>query len=139
MQHPELSHPKFLLRYLSTLGLEPSTNQSVSTRWRPEGHNSESRLARRFEWTALGARPTRTKGKGGKDDKGKGGKDDKGKGGKGGWGGGKGGWGRWQGRLGRWQRRLVAGRLVAQEVIGIEPGAHRFTSSHRLRAKSTVL
>ena len=106
MQHPELSHPKFLLRYLSTLGLEPSTNQSVSTRWRPEGHNSESRLARRFEWTALGARPTRTKGKGGKDDKGKGGKDDKGKGGKGGWGGGKGGLGGgkggWGGVNGGW-------------------------------------
>ena len=80
MQHPELSHPKFLLRYLNTLGLEPSTNQSVSTRWRPEGHNSESRMARKFAWRAVGGKDGK-EGKQGKE--GKGGKDDKGKGGKG--------------------------------------------------------
>ena len=84
MQHPELSHPKFLLRYFRTLGLEPRSDQS--TRFRPKGHTSESRHHRTWEWRQL-------RGKGGKDDKGnggkggggggKGGKDDKGKGGKG--------------------------------------------------------
>ena len=98
MQHPELSHPKFLLRYLENLGLEPSPEQSASTRWRKEGHNSESRMARKFEWRAVGGKDGKEgkegkqgkegkegkrgkKGTGGKE--GKGGKDDKGKGGKG--------------------------------------------------------
>ena len=99
MQHPELSHPKFLLRYLESIGLEPSPGQTVSTRWRREGHNSESRQHRRFEWKALGGKEGKAgkqgtegkegkqvvkrgkKGKGGKE--GKAGKDDTGKGGKG--------------------------------------------------------
>ena len=108
MQHPELSHPKFLLRFLRQLGLEPSPDQGTSTRWRPEGHSSESRRHRKWERKQLWGKGD--EGKGGKDDEGKGGKygkddegkggkggkDDKGKGGKGGGGGGKGGKGRKQ-------------------------------------------
>ena len=74
MQHPELSHPKFLLRYFSDLGLERRSDRN--TRYRPIGQTSESRQHRRWEYRQLS---------------GNGGKDDKGKGGKGGGGGGKGG------------------------------------------------
>ena len=85
MQHPELSHPKFLLRWLRKLGLEPSPDQGASTRWRPKGHLSESRWHRHWEMKQLWGKGD--EGKGGKDDEGKGGKygkDDEGKGGKGG-------------------------------------------------------
>ena len=87
MQHPELSHPKFLLRYLKGLGVKPRSSRSdPSTRFRPEGHSSESRRHRDWEWRQLRGKEGKEgkEGKGGKGKGGKDGKDDKGKGGKGG-------------------------------------------------------